>query len=272
MNLIELFLDFKVQEIDKIDVIGICMTVFTLAFIVYPFILVGFLVIMNLDPYYFIINEISILSDFLPLFIIATTFRCIASFVMIIETCRLLPLMMILSISLMKMTLNILKAIETAHSIRPHNRISAHINLALVYTKIEPFAHITSFFVTSFGLFMSVLFNFGTCKMFPFLPFVLYIYFPSVSFLIFMVIHLLFPMVGNVNEYSSHLIWTLQSNLHQERKNMKFLRKKIASLRPTTIKAGILKFNVFKFEKSTKIKYYSLIVNNTINLMLTVPL
>jgi hypothetical protein len=127
-------------------------------------------------------------------------------------------------------------------------------------------------FLLFVGTALSVIANFTTIRAFQIFPWYLYVFCPSLSILILLIIQLLLPFGINCHENSEAMLRQWKSNPIYAKG--KYLRRKLKSLRSLRWYAGLTGFyecNFFLIQDSFKTAYYAVILDYTINLILFIP-
>jgi hypothetical protein len=271
--------DLEIIQDPGYDLPGFFMVLLSGTFVIYAPLVNFFALYLNLDPYYFMIKMIPWINESSWLVkIIRTVLLWTAG----TETCRIFPLIFMMTLSGLRIDYNILSALIEAISKVNENRSirlnRARINYVMrMYNVLQTimrshkFTELISCFLLALGLFVSVLFNFATFRMYSILPIVFYVYFPSVSLVICIVIHLTMPKAIDIHELSLQLLRRLKTCGHNDIVNLKYLRRKVRSLRPTAHHVGFNIVTFFYFKKSTRITFYAAILGYTIDLLFTVP-
>lgn len=137
-----------------------------------------------------------------------------------------------------------------------------------------------TFFARQITAFMSIMlvggmmFLYVTITLQRYLPILLYIYFPSVSFVILFVIQSFIPELIKIYRISKNLLRLINLQTCHPRlttKDRKISRRLLKSLRPVQINVGLIGFTLFYFKETTKVTFYSAIVSYTMTLLLAFP-
>lgn len=117
------------------------------------------------------------------------------------------------------------------------------------------------------GLILSVAFNYVTLSMFDVIPMRLYLAFAIVSALLPIIIESMLPPLVDVYEEEVKLHWRLGRSLHLPW-TWKFLTKRVKAARILRVYCGIMQYNFYHLKKSTKVRYWFIILNYTISALL----
>lgn len=118
------------------------------------------------------------------------------------------------------------------------------------------------------GFLLNISFNYVTLKLYHVVPMPMYLWFPTVSVLIPILIAILLPMMINVYEGSVQVqnLWGWHSG---KSRDLKYLRRRLLGARPLRMTTGIGGVNFYFFKQSTKVTFYSAIIDYTINALLS---
>lgn len=100
----------------------------------------------------------------------------------------------------------------------------------------------------------------------------LFAFYPMGAVLVSVVIAVVLPIVIEVYESSKPLgeKWELQLASSVKMEEVKWIRKRIRSIRPLKVFAGLFGTNFFFLEMATKGSYYASIVDYTISALLSI--
>jgi hypothetical protein len=134
---------------------------------------------------------------------------------------------------------------------------------------------ITGILFAMSGIFIvDVVCNFGTLKLYNIIPMPFYLFFPSVSILISVLCPIMMPMVVNIYENVNTLnVKWRQNCIHKDCSvfEMKYLKRKIKSIKVIRVCGGILEYTLYEMNNSTKARFLFEMINYTINAILSIP-
>ncbi|OXA47102.1 hypothetical protein Fcan01_18125 [Folsomia candida] len=120
------------------------------------------------------------------------------------------------------------------------------------------------------GLVLCVAFNFISIRMYGSIPFPLYLYFPSVAIIIPLIIDTMLPMAIRVYEETSKIRRNWEYHLNGT-ENRKYISRRLQAVRPLQVKCRIMGYQGLKLTKSTKVGFYSQILEHTMTALLSIP-
>jgi hypothetical protein len=258
------------------------MIVIVRAFAFYPWLLTPCSILLKLDPVYYLIK---LFRPYLPyykqLYIPYTTItqlsRCYIIAAAATEICRLLATMTVLSLGGLQMTNYVL---ASTAGFRHKERL--HLNRCIhMYKEIEVVFILTSgaheMMLADLlfgGICILALFNLGTFRLHNVLPPLMYSFFPSVSVVQCMMIHIGILTAHVTNDVALGVMREWGGDIIKRRprgRGMKYYFRKVRSIRPVLFYARFGGMRLCKMRKEFKIKYYSTILDITLNLLLTTP-
>jgi hypothetical protein len=255
------------------------MKIIVWAFTFYPFMLIPATMLFNLDPLYYIIQNIP--QEYLPfpIWLLLHTIRFFILFIGCSEVCRMMSIILFLFISALRMGVRFLNNMLI---LAPFNQgrllkriIMLHSCFQIALKLIGPFQETGTGFSLIIGMLLSIMFNVATIKGFSVVPFWIYVFCPSVSLLLICACDLSFPYTHRVNELSEKLLGiapeVMMESLFYNNFQRKITKRTIKSIKSLRIFVGFNGHNFFWMKKSTKITYWDFIITQTINILLTLP-
>lgn len=194
------------------------------------------------------------------------------------EVCRLFPLVFVLYIIGLRMFHEYLDMLDKHWDVV--NWLDERLTNSYLVSLTECHVHLTfirrfqefgTFVLMIIGLALGVIFFFATFKFYGLLPTPIYFFCPSVSIIVIVAIQLTIPSTINLHDRSTALIIKWKRQLGSTAKNRRFLKRKLASLRPTTLFVGVNGLNFFSLKRSIKSTYYNEILDHTITLLFLIP-
>jgi hypothetical protein len=122
------------------------------------------------------------------------------------------------------------------------------------------------------GIVGEMLTIYGSIRFYSSFPTHTYIFFPTVAVVIFICIYIALP--DAIKVYEDTLTFIQRSEFETSRKmirNKGYLSLKLRSFRPCKFVAGVGNYQFYFIKRSTKTTYFCIIINDTINLLLTFP-
>lgn len=130
------------------------------------------------------------------------------------------------------------------------------------------YASVEAFFLMVVGSILTCALNFATLKFYRIVPDSIYASIVVGNVVILFVICMILPFAINVYENSAEALNSWRSQLGPK---SKYLNKKFRALRPFRFYAGINDANLFLYEKSVNAAYFAMILDFTINLLVSFP-
>ncbi len=120
---------------------------------------------------------------------------------------------------------------------------------------------------------LDVICNFVTIKLVHVVPMPFYLYFPSVSILIPIIVTILLPILVQIYENSDKLRVKWGQNIHHGSSvsEMKYLKRRLRAINVVRIYGGLFGFSLWEMNNSTKTAYLFEMVNYTVNALLSIP-
>jgi hypothetical protein len=130
----------------------------------------------------------------------------------------------------------------------------------------------TCFFTMCASFSVGVVCNFVTLKLYSVIPLPFYFFFPSISAIIIVLCPMMIPMVVDIYENANklHVKWARGAH-HCSVGEMKYLTRKLKSMRVVGIYGGMYRYNFYLMNNSTKASFFFEMVNSTINALLSIP-
>ncbi|OXA47694.1 hypothetical protein Fcan01_17752 [Folsomia candida] len=258
----------------KIDPLGLFLNFNVALFSIYPYFLCPFLFYFDLDPgllftRYVLHLELNTLLDQL----VTQPLRFL-QFLAILQLCRLFPILVSTFSLCITIFLDAIHKLESRAFLIRFYRSKADLQmrkyreLALVLKLVDGVVVPAAAILMGLGLLLSVVFNFVTIKLYSVIPMPLYLYFPSVSVLIPVIIEALLPFGISLNVKAVQLRnkWDRQLERCGDRK---YVRRILRAIKPFCINCGVAGYNVLKLVKGTKVWFYEQLLNYTISALLT---
>ncbi|OXA49170.1 hypothetical protein Fcan01_15625 [Folsomia candida] len=150
------------------------------------------------------------------------------------------------------------------------NWITLYTHLAVLALQPEKQMATQAFFLMSSGLFFCAGLNFATIRFLDFgIPPLYYAIFPFFATLLIMIILSLLPVAIDVYEKSKNILQTWTHSIPGGRKANGWMRKKLKSMRPLRVYAGISGFYFYKLDATVFTTYCMSIQDWTLNLLMT---
>jgi len=203
-------------------------------------------------------------------------FRFLIILCLALDLARMVSLLMILSVGGLQMIMEINYIIyRMAHPSQHPQEFSKYFKF---YTALRVTLTITTNFnapllaqLMTLAMAAGVFCNFGTIRFQAALPLPLYIFFPIISVVLPIMLYCTFPDATNVFEDSKRLIRNWKVELLRSRPNRLNL-KRLESVYPIRLFAGLGGFNFFHLKNSTKSTYFvNGIIQTTFNILLSLP-
>lgn len=267
----------KTVKHQETDWIGIFLNFVAILFSIYPYFVLFVGVYFGLDPISVLIHRclgVEPLSVYLPpwgVFIIYII-RCIIISPAVFMTCQDIARTVIMgkiAMDLVANTSSRLKASckEIAWQRRyVDNLLQIRMQLEIVLLLFYDIFSNTG--TVLMGFLTTTAFNYVSLRLHHVIPMPMYLWFPSVSIMLPVVINVLLLMMINVYEGSVKV----QNGWLREARNsrdLKYLTKRLEGVRPLRIFVGVGGINFYFFKQSTKVTFYSAIIDCTINALLS---
>jgi hypothetical protein len=149
-----------------------------------------------------------------------------------------------------------------------YNTVSIVVKIGHDFLITNTFIHMSILFA------MEVICNFVTLKLYHVIPMPFYLYFPSVSILVPICVQIMLPVMTRIFMEGSKLVRKWEQNIHKgssSRSEMKYLKRKLKSVRVIQMTGGILRFNLYEMNNSTKASFLYVTIEYTINALLSIP-
>lgn len=200
--------------------------------------------------------------------------RCVVAAPTVFATCRDLACTVTMgkiSMDLVASTIDHLKqsSIEISYQRRHADKMfKSHLQQEIVVLLFyDIFSNIAACLMGA-GFLLNIALNYVTIKLHHVVPMPMYLWFPTVSVLIPILIGILLPMMINVYENSKEAQneWKWHSSKSSD---LKYLQRRLKGTRPLRMQAGIGGYNLYFFKQSTKVTFYTAIIDYTINALLS---
>jgi len=229
---------------------------------------------LGLDPWQYVLEDI-IPPEIYGHWIFISVHKAMATLCMFIgcsELTRLIPMIFILVI------LPILACTDAIRQINEfHDTCNKSEDLLILYRKyihlqinnlnMKRYMNVALFLLAVFGTMLVCLFNFVTLRLFRVLPFVMYLMFVSGNAVILLIIGSIVPCAVRVHEDSKAGLTSWRSCIQPRNK---CIRKKFFALRFLELHVEVGGCNIYLLQKSFKLEYWSMVLNNTTTLLLSV--
>lgn len=227
------------------------------------------------DPWKFILEDI-VPPEIWEMWVTQIVYKIIATallFIIMSETIRMFPMIILM------VFLPVLTGIETIQmSMEYYQRCQSpkdFMNLHKIHTRHQivnnnsmRYIPIEAFLLTACGAILACALNFAALKFYGRVPLGFYVLLVVGDAITLFAIAMILPFAIRLHENSSEALFLWKSQCGAK---SKYLRRKFGALRSIRFYAGINGFNLFLYEKSVKVDYFAMIINNTINLLLSVP-
>lgn len=230
---------------------------------------------MKLDPLYFILQDIipTQLANRFEIQITTIILRGILCFIISVESARLYALSFIILMITVRIAYQYFSKIDNQSIddfINSSNRFQCLYNFAS--DAVETTVALAMFI----GFIVNVFFNYLTLKGHDLFPMPLYLYFPTAALLIpYIIHHTLLPAIqiheratASIEKYRVQISDPISPNSWRR----KYLVKRIRAMRPFVIYGGLIDFRMYKIQRRTYIEFYFVIVDYTLNVLLSIPI
>ncbi|OXA40224.1 hypothetical protein Fcan01_24933 [Folsomia candida] len=232
--------------------------------------------IYRLDPYY---QLESILPDpvSLPVKFLLHLFR-VTMWIPISQVARISVFIVSTTIIATHLALGCISALDKAASSREtwKNRASIDTHL-LNYASCQLVFGIGYDFVTlaiATGQFtcpwFSVVFNFISLKMYPFVDTSIYVYAPLIAGIVLVGMEIMVPLCTKIYQDCKEIHATWRRGMVGVKNDAKYLRKKLRSIQVIALYGGINSYNFYKCKKSTKSTYFGAVIDYTMTATLSI--
>jgi len=258
----------------KIDHVGVFMLGLTIFTLFGPPVVALFTVYMDLHPWIFVLIDL-VPSDILNMQVtkwVTSIVLYFSALLMISEFIRLIPMVLIALF---------LPGVENVASIRDliqyqmqyksfNNSMTLYdllVRLKVINIHATGYVLNASFLFTVYGAVFTCVGLFGVMRWRAALPPFLYAIIVFATFTCMGLIHVTFGTGMNVHEVSNEALisWRAQFRGH------KYLRRKFAPLKSIRFYIGFEGSIFYLMEKSLRTEYYVMLLDNTINLLMTFP-
>lgn len=144
-----------------------------------------------------------------------------------------------------------------------------HIQVQLAIKSFACYQELGVLALMTVGLLVFIFSNFATVRFFGVVPFVVFVFFPSVSFLVALIVNFTLPLTHKQYEDSIELLRRSAGALSPMGRG-KYLRRKIRAVRPHRLSVGVNGSNMFCLNRETKVEYFQNAIYYTITLLLSV--
>ncbi|OXA48123.1 hypothetical protein Fcan01_17043 [Folsomia candida] len=259
---------------NKIDLLGIFLNINVAIFSLYPLFLSTLVLYFEFDPIYnfakFVVhldtNSLFVRIFIFPLRLVQVppTFQIARLFALLICMITLSSILFLDAIHELDLWGFLVKFSRRKADLL----IRRYLQLAVALQHVADFFAMISAILMMLGLVLCVLFNFMSVKLYGLIPMPLYLFFPSVTVLIPLIIDTLLPFGIRINETSVRFRVKCWRNL-KDSCDRKYLRRRLSAIRPLCFDCGVLGFTFLKFTKSMQIWFYEQILSYTITALLS---
>jgi len=158
-----------------------------------------------------------------------------------------------------------LETIRTVNIIVRFKQFVFCYNHFSICTNISQFIKLVALVLMGTGLVVLVLFSFITLRLLHAFPFIVWLFFPGVSVTVVLAIQMIVPRYVKLTRDPDMFVERMKLTGGLSRNG--FIKKRVK----VWVNVGLPGYTLFSFNESTKITYYDIILNNTINLILAVP-
>ncbi|OXA53854.1 hypothetical protein Fcan01_10792 [Folsomia candida] len=241
--------------------------------------------LMSWDSMYLVVTDISsVLNLTFPAMMALHVLRYVVVIMNVFEICSIFSFLILLFLSGLRVMNNILSTLllqskgiglsrqKIDHVDRIHCLLRTHIHLQLAYKPIARYQELGTIALMLVGLFAFVFSNFATLRFYKLLPFMVFVFNPSVSAVVAAIVNLTWPLTHKLFDDSREVL-RLQGRGYALglRGEVRLLRRKIRSVRAHRLYAGMGGNNLFCLNKETKVQYFECVIDYTITLLLSVP-
>jgi len=256
----------------QLDYIGVTCQLIVLQFAVYPFMIAGMTAAVHIDPWYFVLRSL-VSADLVDSFCFAGP-RIFFNFLCAALVCRNFALILVTTCLLFRVWEESVTTIQNKSFVGVFIRLT---NMSkLVYHRISNYLEslVTTLFFTGFTC--AVTFNIATIRAPGIIPMPFYLYFPSVSLLIIVAIHIFYSSAIRIHEVSINSIrkWKLKVFRGILKENIKYNVRRLEALPPFQFCVGFdgwMYFRLFKIVKPTRLTFYRAIADYTFTGLISIP-
>ncbi|OXA61958.1 hypothetical protein Fcan01_00089, partial [Folsomia candida] len=271
----------------ELDTFGVAVFAMLGPLPVVPFLATVFGMMENLDVYQYVLQDVIPAKVFNNLWtqIVLRSISAIMIYDGFAESARILAVMGMLVIAPTQLIVRIVRGLsrrdigETGrigdHPIKQIQQIySDYAQLKIIEVSFHGFEATLAFELIECGIWLAAAALFATLKLHQVFPLGFYVMFPFFAFAILGISQQLIPVCSSMHENSVKALtkWTAQvSSGGNGAFDKKYFRKKFRPLRPLRIVAGFRGFIIFVMDKSMKTYFLQSILDNTINLLISLP-
>jgi hypothetical protein len=278
----------KIKEF-HVDPVGLILNLIARLFGFYPYFVVLFAVILfPIDVFSQLVNYSLLPGIILHNFYANRLYfivRIPITLIFAIQVCRTLPFLVVSGTVACYLTLSCISHLEriTRESMAFCKYFQFKDKISQIFSKYDELAivlnigqyYISSTCITAMsGVFIiDVVCNFVTLKLYHVIPMPFYLYFPSVSVVLPILIMTLVPIIVNTYENGNDLRikWGQNCIHHGSISEMKYLKRRLKGIRVVRVYGGILGYNLYVMNNSLKAAFLFEIINYTINALLSIP-
>lgn len=153
-------------------------------------------------------------------------------------------------------------------------KLSLYDQLRIILTHARSLIHTGAAICLLLTVVLCIFFNFVTLKLHVVVPMPLYLYFPTVSILLPVMLEVILPPAIRINTESMVLIHTLKSvqDPYAKQVRNRYFSRRVESMKSCTIEGGAFGYRLFNIVRETKSECYYIIVDqdHTITALLAV--
>jgi len=161
--------------------------------------------------------------------------------------------------------------VDNTATLKRHH--SLYCRLQLIISILHGLVSPAAIGIMSLGLLVSITFNFASLRMYGIIPMPMFLFYPVVAAIVPLLAHTLLPEGTMAYETTKAITqtWSYTVRHSNSPKHTKYILKKIKSIRPAGFYAGIGGFNLYLLKNSTKSTYYWIMVEYTLDCLLSIP-
>lgn len=262
---------------DDTKLLSNVLVVLVRSFATYRFVYLLIQFFLELDPFSFPLRELNEKFQFhsLTLFVIYTI-QFVYLWINGFEILATLSLIVLLLLAMLRSVYAaLLQESERPFATTPKKInvwIKTHLEAQLALREFATFQELGTLFLMLIGLVVFLVANFVTIKLYDSLPFPVYAFFVSLSFVVALIVNLTLPLAHGLIEVSTELkrIWGA-SLVGQDGIEAKCVRRRLKGVKPIRIWAGLGSSRMFCLNKETKVQYFEQVIDNTVNVLLSAP-
>jgi len=279
-----MFIAFKGQRSIKQDRFGIFLLLAVFTFIFNSFSCSVFFLLQEYDPFIIFIRENQALFDhnfgIISLFV-AQLLRIYLSVLNIIGLSRIVYIIIPISflnliVETNEILIGLVNNLENSFlkkRLTARNLIQLYTQIEICFKMAEMYQSAITICSVSTGIIIAGIFNFNTIRMYGVIPIMLYMVFPTFSFMILGMFKIAFSFAEEIESDASKLRLELIRKGKKVRNMNGYLVKRASAYNPNTIRiqAGLSNCMFYYIGRGTKSNVYSTIFQFTTDLLLAVP-